>query len=788
MRQRVFTGVVTQLQDHHGMVDQEVRFPISVVVGRVPLVGEKVLVKAVQDPSQPVSWTAQRVQALNGQPFKSPPPLLPSMSTNMKPGILGNKPQPLLKSPKIPPLIPSMQSNPGGMHQMPHHQQLPWTPPFDGWGGGGRKRHCEAIGGRRGGRWEEGGAPWSCDSSHLKRRRWRAPAEDEVPKKSSSVATQSAPLFSRFPRDSQACGSLELRMRYPHLRTPASLFHVQLCWPESFPPRQPLPLAGPCLFHVGPGRAEALAPEPEPAAPTFSVKVVLLSLPAMEDFYSQCCGCAEDGQAHGDTVHPITLFKFLLLERNGELEFPGGPWSSKVDGPSPAKDTSSLVRTAVRCVKEQTDLDLSACTQWHKMAELRLLSGDKMETVVIFMPDVWNLVQTAEEWSKSREEQKADEPPYPDTPSLVLQPSAGLSVSAVPLSTLLEPHSSPNCSTFEVCLASELFSEMLQRDFGLQLYHSLCSLPHGPSAPQPNTMTEDIEAPLQDEPEKADKQVKKRGTSDAGKKKTKEECGGGEEMVGKEELDLPENPTENRRESRSQEGGDEELPGGISDSPSLKDNDGPLGQCEELPRKVLLSWVFFDRQLIGHLREQDLQDILLSLGLYLTPAQAQNLVRKASVGGRCLYRKLCSRWTDQEEVACDLSAEGNKALLPGLPPKERGSSRRSTGSANPDVVNYKGNVVNVPNLLQSLESSREAQRELERRLSCLQARLEAAEAKQVSHQQEQLKSKLEKAESLNKTYEKSLKENAGHMIAVIEKMQKMVDQTTLLTRTKEEKD
>lgn len=39
----------------------------SAVVGRAPLVGEKVLVKAVQDPSQSVKWTAQRVQVLNGQ-------------------------------------------------------------------------------------------------------------------------------------------------------------------------------------------------------------------------------------------------------------------------------------------------------------------------------------------------------------------------------------------------------------------------------------------------------------------------------------------------------------------------------------------------------------------------------------------------------------------------------------------------------------------------------------------------------------------------------------------------
>lgn len=31
MRQRVFTGVVTQMQEHHGIVDQEVHFPVRSV-------------------------------------------------------------------------------------------------------------------------------------------------------------------------------------------------------------------------------------------------------------------------------------------------------------------------------------------------------------------------------------------------------------------------------------------------------------------------------------------------------------------------------------------------------------------------------------------------------------------------------------------------------------------------------------------------------------------------------------------------------------------------------------
>lgn len=63
---------------------------------------------------------------------------------------------------------------------------------------------------------------------------------------------------------------------------------------------------------------------------------------------------------------------------------------------------------------------------------------------------------------------------------------------------------------------------------------------------------------------------------------------------------------------------------------------------------------------------------------------------------------------------------------------------------------------------------------------------DAAEARQASNEQEhgqqkELKKKLEKAEMLNKTYEKSLRENTGQMISVIEKMQRMVEQVMCLS-------
>lgn len=789
MRQRVFTGVVTQMQEHHGIVDQEVHFPVSVVVGRVPVVGEKVLVKAVQDPLKSISWMAQRVQTLNGQPFKSPPPLLPSMSTNPKPGILGNKPQPLLKSPKIPPLIPSMQPNPGGMIQMSHHQQMPWNGPFEGWGGG-RKRHSEVMGGRRGGRWEDSsGGSWGADPIHQKRKRWRAVSEDEVPKKSASINTHSSPLFSFFSRDTQSCDPLELQRRYPHLQMSLNLFHLQLSWTESFPPNHPLCLRGPCLFHVGSHQPETAGTVSESTDSTFTVKVLLLSTPCLEDFYSLCCNLSKDSQTQKDAVHPTTLLKFMLIDSGGDLRLPGGSWSSSIDGAEPVKDSQTLINTAVRCVKDQTALDLSACTQWHQMAELKYLSEGKTETVVVFLPDLWSLMPTEKEWTQLQQEQQNVESSLPEVPSLVFNPAAGVNLSVVSLSSLLESQSPQMRDSCEVSLMAEMFSEMLQRDFGLQLYQYLCSLPQGPSV-SPACDKEDNSTSVEDKTEKSEqKQQVKKQASDSKKRRVKET----DEQRDTDGISLKDDTEpDHLKESKTQTGGDAQS-STTSDNQTSKDNERPPGWTAELPRKVLLSWTFFDRQLTGTVKEQDLLNILLSLGLYISPAQALDLVRKTTVSGVCVYRNLCSRWTDTDHADDSISAEGSKVLFPVQPCREKGSTRRSSPSHNIDVVNYRGNIINIPNLLRSLESSRTAQHELEKQITALQSRLEAAEAMHSSSQQdksqhEELKRNLQKAETLNKTYEKSLRENTSQMMSVIEKMQKMVEQTAALTNTQEVRD
>lgn len=816
IKQRVFTGVVTQLQDKHGMVDQDVHFQMSDVIGRYPQLGEKVLVKAVKDSAQALSWTAQTVQTLNGQPFKSPPPLLPSMSSNQKPGILGRQPIPLLKAPMIPPLIPNMQTNPGkGLLQMPHHLQPPWAGvPFEGWGGGGisRKRHNEGAGGRRGGRWEDGGS-WGGDGIHQKRRRWKGTPDEEGAKRS-SAPQQTGAFFSCFPRDSTACESLEVFRRYPHLPLPPTLFHLQLSWTESFPHDRPFPLCGPCLFRnaepppkTDEAEAEAETPQlSESEASEFAVKVMLLSMPSVEDFYTQCCrlGQEETGAKTG-VVHPSSLVKFLLRESKGNLQMVGGYWSAEEDGPSPAKDPSSLIRTAIRCTLQQTGLDLGACTQWHKMAELRYLSDQQLETVVLLLPDVWNLPQTdpMEEEEEQTEEQEDSAPTLPEPPALLVSPCPGSSLPVHSLASLLEPPISKTQDAFEVGLMAELFSEMLQRDFGLQLYRCLSCVPLGSGIKAEDDVTEIAEkAKVKVEPKKAEKGKKKSASKEGRKKGAVVEKDEAVEQEPKEEEEKSKDEiaedslAEDKKNSETADATGEDKTAEAADNHATKANDRPQGWSPVLPRSVLLSWVFFDRKLVGSMQERDVQNILLSLGLYLTPAQAMDLVKKASLNDLCQYRKLCDQW-DDSELPFDISLQGNQALLPGqasvVVSKDRTGSRRSGAKANTaDMVSYKGSMVSLPSLMQALEKGTAAQKALEQRVTSLQTKLvEIQQGKESEEERlggEELRSRLEQAEKRNNVYEKNLKENAGHMIAVIERMQKMVDQTTSLTESKKAKE
>ncbi len=103
----------------------------------------------------------------------------------------------------------------------------------------------------------------------------------------------------------------------------------------------------------------------------FCFKVMLMSSPDIQTLISRSCLINnENGKSStinpDDLEHPTKLIKFLVGVRYQNEYFPlGGSWSESLDGPNPQHDPQVLIRTAIRCVHAQTNIDLSKCIQWY---------------------------------------------------------------------------------------------------------------------------------------------------------------------------------------------------------------------------------------------------------------------------------------------------------------------------------------------------------------------------------------------------------------------------------------
>ena len=92
---------------------------------------------------------------------------------------------------------------------------------------------------------------------------------------------------------------------------------------------------------------------------------MLLSQPSMLDIYKKCCSLAEDIK-DDDFTHPARVLQFLVgMRAKNEPLAIGGPWSPSLDGPDPATNPQTLIKTAIRTTKALTGIDLSTCTQWY---------------------------------------------------------------------------------------------------------------------------------------------------------------------------------------------------------------------------------------------------------------------------------------------------------------------------------------------------------------------------------------------------------------------------------------
>ncbi|KAI4460282.1 cell division cycle and apoptosis regulator protein [Holotrichia oblita] len=437
-KQRVFTGTVTKVHDNFGFVDEDVFFQTTACVkGSNPMVGDRVLVEASYNPSMPFKWNATRIQVLpmSNQTNSS------RNTGNIKSFNSGNS-----GYNAVPPPADNSNGNFARNNQRPKASL----------GGRGRERSRdrdreEEELERKKRREDRTREREKEDKKSPLRRRSRSPKS----RRRSRIVPRYMVQIPKIALDLPDADVLEIRRRYSNLYIPSDFFTSSFRWIDAFPADKPFTLNKPCFFHIMNKEVDPVSPndavlEPPDADYLFSAKVMLMSVPGTEELYQKCCAMAEDKDRRDrdseerDYVHPTRLVNFLVgLRGKNETMAIGGPWSPSLDGENPEKDQSVLIKTAIRTCKALTGIDLSNCTKWTMVAWLRnniiIPSNEediksvgpskrafeqgniryrfvelyyrrsetshkgkavpaRVETVVIFLPDVWSCVSTRLEW------------------------------------------------------------------------------------------------------------------------------------------------------------------------------------------------------------------------------------------------------------------------------------------------------------------------------------------------------------------------------------------------------
>ncbi|KOX75232.1 Cell division cycle and apoptosis regulator protein 1 [Melipona quadrifasciata] len=414
-KQRVFTGTVTQVYDNFGFVDEDVFFQTNACVkGSNPVVGDRVLVEASYNPSMPFKWSATRIQVL--------PMGNNNSNTNTQQNNQATRQQQQQSQPQqnrtsgtynaVPPpaenannRFTTSATNANTASNRNKVGRVRERSPRE------RKNEEEEIERKR--RREERirEREKKEERSPSRTRRSKSPR----PRRRTRVVPRYMVQIPKIALDLPEADVLEIRRRYQNMYIPSDFFSTNFRWVDAFPPHMPFALNKPCSFHVmhkdvDPCTENSAVLEPSDADYLFSAKVMLISMPAMEEIYKRCCGVSEDRDPDRDYVHPTRLINFLVgLRGKNETMAIGGPWSPSLDGPNPEKDPSVLIRTAVRTCKALTGIDLSSCTQWYRFLELYYRRAEtthksgrvvpsRVETVILFLPDVWSCVPTKLEW------------------------------------------------------------------------------------------------------------------------------------------------------------------------------------------------------------------------------------------------------------------------------------------------------------------------------------------------------------------------------------------------------
>jgi len=195
----------------------------------------------------------------------------------------------------------------------------------------------------------------------------------------------------------------QLRLRYPKLHVAQDFTKVSAVWPDEKKSEDVInyPLQNPVNFWVGdkkyPNMLRRTSAEPLPKSQSsqpmkFNAKVMLVQ------------GLPKDWVNNLEDMHLSKLIKFMCVKSSKYgLMCMGGMWQKELDGGKEgAPDTKALIKTAIRCVKDTVDLDLSNVKKWHRFTEITyhrpsetykdVFYPEQKETTVIFLPELEGVI------------------------------------------------------------------------------------------------------------------------------------------------------------------------------------------------------------------------------------------------------------------------------------------------------------------------------------------------------------------------------------------------------------
>ncbi|KAB0375842.1 hypothetical protein FD755_012485 [Muntiacus reevesi] len=385
-KQRVFTG--------------------RAVKGKTPQVGDRVLAEATYNPNVPFKWNAQRIQTPpnQNQPqtqplLKTPPAVLQPTAPQTTFGVQA-QPQPLLQAQiSEASITPLLQTQP-----QPQQKAGLLQPPVRIVSQPQPARRLDPPS-RFSGKNDRGDqVPNRKDDQSRERERERRRSRERSPQRKRSR--------ERSPRRERERSPRRVRRIVPRYTVQFSKFSLDLTflmfslhgWMLSLLSR-PSQLGNYCNFYVMHREVESLEKnmailDPPDADHLYSAKVMLMASPSKEDLYHKSCALAEDPQELRDGFqHPARLVKFLVgMKGKDEAMAIGGHWSPSLDGPDSEKDPCVLIKTAIRCCKALTGIDLSI--HYHRPEETHkgCTVPAHVETVVLFFPDVWHCLPIRSEW------------------------------------------------------------------------------------------------------------------------------------------------------------------------------------------------------------------------------------------------------------------------------------------------------------------------------------------------------------------------------------------------------